>query len=85
MFVADTTTESRASWIAPLDRLAALNPKIAVAGHKKPGAPDTPAAIDATQRYLTDFGRLQEATACDQEVFNAMTDLYPIGRATRRG
>jgi glyoxylase-like metal-dependent hydrolase (beta-lactamase superfamily II) len=39
MYVGDTTPESRANWIAALDRLAALNPKIAVAGHKKPGAP----------------------------------------------
>jgi hypothetical protein len=30
MFVGDTTHESRDNWIAALDRLAALNPKIAV-------------------------------------------------------
>jgi hypothetical protein len=77
MFVADSTPESRANWIAALDRLAALNPKIAVAGHKKPGAPDSPAAIDASKRYLTDFGRLQEATRNDHELYDAMTDLYP--------
>lgn len=77
MFVGDTTPESRASWIAALDRLAAMNPKIAVAGHKKPGAPDTPAAIEATKRYLSDFGRLQESTSSDRELFDAMTELYP--------
>jgi glyoxylase-like metal-dependent hydrolase (beta-lactamase superfamily II) len=77
MFVADTTPESRANWIAALDRLAALNPKIAVAGHKKPGAPDTPAAITASRRYLTDFGRLQEAALGDQELYDAMTERYP--------
>jgi hypothetical protein len=36
--VGDTTTESRKNWIATLDRLAALNPAMVVAGHKKPGA-----------------------------------------------
>jgi glyoxylase-like metal-dependent hydrolase (beta-lactamase superfamily II) len=77
MFVGDTTPESRASWIAALDRLAAMNPQIAVAGHKKPGAPDTPAAIDATKRYLSDFGRLQESTSSDRELYDAMTELYP--------
>jgi len=77
MYVGDTTPESRANWIAALDRLAALNPKIAVAGHKKPGAPDTPAAIEASKRYLTDFGRLQEATSSDRELYDAMTELYP--------
>jgi hypothetical protein len=77
MYVGDTTLDSRANWIAALDRLAALNPKIAVAGHKKPGAPDTPAAIEASKRYLTDFGRLHEATSSDRELYDAMTQLYP--------
>jgi len=77
MYVGDTTPESRANWIAALDRLAALNPKTVVAGHKKPGAPDSPAAMEATKRYLTDFGRLQESTSSDQELYDAMTELYP--------
>ncbi len=65
MYVGETTPESRANWIAALDRLAVLNPKIAVAGHKKPGAPDIPEAIEECKRYLTDFGRLQESTSND--------------------
>jgi glyoxylase-like metal-dependent hydrolase (beta-lactamase superfamily II) len=77
MYVAESTPDSRANWIAALNRLAALNPKIVVAGHKRPGAPDTPATIEASKRYLTDFGRLQEATASDQELYDAMTDLCP--------
>jgi len=77
MYVGDTTPESRVNWIAAPDRLAALNPKIAVSGHKKPGAPDIPATIEASKRYLIDFGRLQEETSSDQELYDAMTELYP--------
>jgi hypothetical protein len=77
MYVGDATSESRANWIAVLERLAALNPKIAIAGHKKPGAPDTPGVIEASKRYLTDFGRLRETTSGDRELYDAMTDLYP--------
>jgi glyoxylase-like metal-dependent hydrolase (beta-lactamase superfamily II) len=77
MFVGTTTAESRQNWIAALDRLAALHPKRVVAGHKKPGAPDTPAAIEATKRYLDDFGRLQGSTMGDRELYDAMTELYP--------
>ena len=40
MYVGETTPESRQNWIAALDRLAALNPRTAVAGYKKPGAFD---------------------------------------------
>jgi glyoxylase-like metal-dependent hydrolase (beta-lactamase superfamily II) len=77
MYVGDTTPESRSNWIADLDRLAALNPKIVVAGHKKPGAPDSPSAIQETKRYLQDFDRVQKAATSDQDLFDQMTALYP--------
>jgi hypothetical protein len=77
MYVGDTTPESRKNWIAALDRLAALNPTIVVAGHKKPGAPDSPSAIQDTKRYLQDFDRVQKSATSDQELFDQMTELYP--------
>jgi glyoxylase-like metal-dependent hydrolase (beta-lactamase superfamily II) len=77
MYVGDTTPESRKNWVAALDRLAALKPQIVVAGHKKPGAPDSPSAIEDTKRYLLDFDRLQQTAASDEELFNQMTELYP--------
>jgi glyoxylase-like metal-dependent hydrolase (beta-lactamase superfamily II) len=77
MYVGDTTPESRKNWIADLDRLAALNPKIVVAGHKKTGAPDSPSAIQETKRYLEDFDRLQKTAKSEQDLFDQMTALYP--------
>lgn len=77
MYVGDTTADSRENWIAALDRLAALDPKIVVAGHKKTGAPDVPAAIGETRRYLEDFGRLQGSISDERELYDAMTELYP--------
>jgi glyoxylase-like metal-dependent hydrolase (beta-lactamase superfamily II) len=77
MYVGDTTPESRRNWIADLDRLAALNPAIVVAGHKKPGAPDSPSAIQDTKRYLEDFDRVQKTATSDQDLFDQMTVLYP--------
>jgi len=77
MYVGDTTPESRKNWIAALDRLAALNPATVVAGHKKPGAPDSPSAIQDTKRYLEDFDRVRKTAKSDQELFDQMTKLYP--------
>jgi glyoxylase-like metal-dependent hydrolase (beta-lactamase superfamily II) len=77
MYVGDTTPASRKNWIADLDRLAALNPTMVVAGHKKTGAPDSPSAIQDTKRYLLDFDRLRQTTASDEELFKQMTELYP--------
>jgi glyoxylase-like metal-dependent hydrolase (beta-lactamase superfamily II) len=77
MYVGDTTPESRKNWIAALDRLAALNPTMVVAGHKKPGAPDSPSTIQETKRYLEDFDRLQKTSTSEQDLFDQMTELYP--------
>jgi len=77
MYVGDTTPESRKNWIAALDRLAALNPSIVVAGHKKPGAPDSPSTIQDTRRYIEDFDRLKNTAASDRDLFDQMTELYP--------
>ena len=77
IYVGDTTPESRQNWIAALDRLAALNPTMVVAGHKKIGAPDSPSTIQETRRYLQDFDRLQKTAKSDKELFDQMTELYP--------
>lgn len=77
MYVGDTTPESRQNWIAALDRLAALNPSTVVAGHKKPGALDSPSIIQATKRYLEDFGRLQQTAKSERDLFDQMHKLYP--------
>jgi glyoxylase-like metal-dependent hydrolase (beta-lactamase superfamily II) len=77
IYVGDTTPESRKNWIEDLDRLAALNPTMVVAGHKKPGAPDSPSTIQDTRRYLQDFDRLQKTATSDRDLFDQMTELYP--------
>jgi len=77
MYVGDTTPESRKNWIEALDKLAALNATTVVAGHKKPGAPDSPSAIQDTKRYLQDYDRLQKSATSDKELFDQMTELYP--------
>jgi glyoxylase-like metal-dependent hydrolase (beta-lactamase superfamily II) len=77
LFVGGTTPDSREEWLAALDRLTALSPRTVIAGHKKPGAPDTPAAIDATRQYLTDFGDLQKSTKTDRALYDVMGDRYP--------
>ena len=53
-----------------------LVPAIVVAGHKKPGAPDSPSTIQDTKRYLQDFDRLQKTATSDQELIDQMTELY---------
>ncbi|MEU6403368.1 MBL fold metallo-hydrolase [Streptomyces sp. NPDC046985] len=76
-YVAELTPAHLESWLAAVDRLAALDPKAAVAGHKKTGVPDTPDCLRWTKRYLTDFARLKAETSGERELFEAMVELYP--------
>jgi len=66
MYVGDTIPESRKNWIAALDRLAALNPAIVVAGHKKLARPTLPRRSKTPKRYLQDFDRVQKTATSDR-------------------
>ena len=76
-YLGETDTQSRLEWITALDRLAALQPKVVVAGHKLPDNLDDPQDIERTRQYLLDFNRVDEATATAMELYEAMLDLYP--------
>jgi hypothetical protein len=58
MMMYEADEAKRAAWIASIDAVAALNPKIDVAGHKSVGAPDLPDNLVASQQYLRDFTTL---------------------------
>lgn len=77
IYLGESNPESREHWVAALDGLAALEPKAVVAGHKKPSAPHTPAAIHETKRYLIEFDRLRAQVETDEELYHAMNRAYP--------
>src|ERR1700689_995807 len=49
MMTAETDENSREAWIASLDKVASLQPRIVIAGHRSVGAADDPTCIAATQ------------------------------------
>lgn len=79
-YLAETDTRSRLEWIAALDKLEGLKPRVVVAGHKVPESEDDPRNIERTRQYLRDFNRLDETTATARELYDAMLKLHP-GRA----
>ena len=66
----------RNEWIAALDTIESLKPVAAVAGHKKPGAPDTPNSIEATRKYIRDFDRIASYTKTALDLYNEMLAIY---------
>lgn len=76
MMTAETDEAGREAWVASLDAVAALDPKIVVSGHKSVGAPDLPASIRASQEYLRDFSRIVNERDTAEEIVAAMLEIH---------
>jgi glyoxylase-like metal-dependent hydrolase (beta-lactamase superfamily II) len=77
-WLADTDHEKRMQWIASVEKIEALEPKIVVAGHKRPGArDDDPATIlGDTKTYIRDFDQSLSESHSAQELVDKMIDLH---------
>jgi glyoxylase-like metal-dependent hydrolase (beta-lactamase superfamily II) len=76
-WLAASTPVSRVAWQGSLKRIAALKPRIVVAGHKQSGLPDSPAAVDAMGGYLRDFDSERQASADAAALVAGMKRKYP--------
>ncbi|MDT4912070.1 MAG: hypothetical protein QOC66_1198 [Pseudonocardiales bacterium] len=74
MYEADET--KREAWIASIDAIAALNPKIVIAGHKSVGAPDLPENLAASQQYLRDFTTLAKKSGTTEDLVHGMLESH---------
>ena len=77
LHLGESNAEGRKEWIAALDLIESLKPMAAIAGHKRPGAPDTPNNIEATRKYIRDFDRIASHTKTALELYNEMLAIYP--------
>ena len=77
-YFAETDHEKRIRWMASIEQVEALDPKILVAGHKDPNASDDdPAAIIAgTRAYIRDFERSLDQSHSPQELVDRMMALH---------
>ena len=77
MMTAETGEPERAQWIANLDTVAALEPALVVAGHKKVSNGNDPKIITESQQYLRDFTRIAAGETTTAGIVARMADLYP--------
>ncbi len=77
-WLAQTDHEKRMQWIASVEKIEALEPKIVVAGHKRPDArDDEPATIlGSTKTYIRDFDRALSDSRSAQELVDRMMVLH---------
>jgi glyoxylase-like metal-dependent hydrolase (beta-lactamase superfamily II) len=76
MMTAETDEKGREDWIASLDRIAALRPRIVVSGHKRAGAADDPKTIGESRQYLEDFSRVVASEETVEGIVSAMLELH---------
>jgi glyoxylase-like metal-dependent hydrolase (beta-lactamase superfamily II) len=65
------------AWLAALDKVAALQPRAVVAGHKNKDLPDDPAILNETRDYLLNARRLLAEKLTPRQYFDEMIALYP--------
>src|SRR5882757_9234962 len=76
MMMYEADEAKREAWIASIDVVAALNPKIVVAGHKSVGAADLPDNLAASQRYLRDFTTVANKGGTVEDLVHGMLGLH---------
>jgi glyoxylase-like metal-dependent hydrolase (beta-lactamase superfamily II) len=77
-WLAGSTAKTRADWRKSLERVAALHPRIVVAGHKKKSElPDSPASVAFMRQYLTDFEAASQVAHDADSLVAAMKEKYP--------
>src|SRR5437588_9538696 len=76
MMMYEADEAKREAWIASIDVVAALNPKIVVAGHKGVRAADLPENLAASQQYLRDFTTLAKKGGTVEDLVHGMLELH---------
>ena len=76
MMMYEADEAKREAWIASIDAVAALNPKIVVAGHKSVEAADLPENLAASQRYLRDFTTVAQKGGTVEDLVHGMLELH---------
>lgn len=77
LWFGESLKPARLEWARSVDRLAALQPAIVVAGHKRPGLPDDASAIAFTQKYLRVFESSVAASRNSAELRDRIHAAFP--------
>ena len=77
MMTAEAGQAERDQWIANLDKIAALQPTVVVAGHKKVDRDNDPKIIAESQQYLRDFSEIIAEETAAPAVVARMVERYP--------
>ena len=76
-WTAETSAEERKAWLGSIDRLAALNPAMVVAGHQKPDQPHDASSLKFTKDYLVAFDEAALSSKKPADLQEKLKAKYP--------
>lgn len=78
MWLVGSTPQSRADWIASIDRIETLQPKTVITGHRDPGVADDDAhrILDQSRSYISDFDQAVRSADAAADLVAAMLSSY---------
>jgi glyoxylase-like metal-dependent hydrolase (beta-lactamase superfamily II) len=78
-FLAASDPDGWRGWLESIAKVAELDPRIVVAGHKRPELPDDdiPASVGATRSYIRDFLTEVELASDSRDLVARMQRRYP--------
>jgi glyoxylase-like metal-dependent hydrolase (beta-lactamase superfamily II) len=76
-YILETSHGGFDAWLAAVDKIEALRPHAVVAGHKAPGAGDSPEIIQETRQYLLDSRQALAAAAGPKDYYDTIVRRYP--------
>jgi glyoxylase-like metal-dependent hydrolase (beta-lactamase superfamily II) len=76
MMMYEADEAKREDWIASIDKVAALDPKVVVSGHKSVGAADLPKDLEASKQYLRDFSEVAKRASSVEDLVHGMLDKH---------
>jgi len=76
-WTAETSVEARKTWLASLDRVAALNPTVVVPGHQKAEKSQDPGTLTFTKDYLVVYDEALATSKKPAELQAKMKAKYP--------
>ena len=76
LWLGESHPHTRRAWMAALYTIEALNPRVVIARHKRPGNDDSPTIIEETRQYIRDVDRVAETTTA-RELYDTRLECYP--------
>jgi glyoxylase-like metal-dependent hydrolase (beta-lactamase superfamily II) len=77
LWFGEQTAAQYDDWLASIDKMIALHPKIVVPGHKIPGLPNDPSALDFTRRYIVAFKAAAAKSKTSKELIATIQSEFP--------